>query len=73
MPPLFRLGQHSALSAVVAGFAESPSTQARPRCGTKVAPVHPIAQPDPISSCAPSTRRRQTNSQQPTTVVCSGV
>ena len=30
-------------------------------------------QPDPISSCAPSTRRRQTNSQQPTTVVCGGV
>ena len=25
-------------------------------------------QPDPISSCAPSTRRRRTNSQQPTTV-----
>ena len=30
-------------------------------------------QSDPISSCAPSTRRRRTNSHQPTTVVCGGV
>ena len=75
MPLLFCLGQHSALSAVVAGLWEGERLfayldelyvvckpdrvgavhdlrvhlwdkcrmQARPRCGTKVAPIHPIA------------------------------